>query len=480
MTQTIQGPLGHTNTEPIPSHPHFTLASMTTIGLVGTLIALSIAIASLMITAGRNSVDDTLVAQKVDAALAEATPPMTPDRTTDPSRVASSPPSYPRRSSPLRTCRLRSTWRSAPQMPPPIGRTDPAIVDVGFEVVENVSTVDLVKGTQFETWGYRVVDGPDGVSGTPGPVIRARVGDVLRLTVTNPAGNTMPHNIDFHAVTGQGGGAAALTVKPGESATIEARLLYPGFFLYHCAAGDVPAHISHGMYGGVLVQPENRLPEVDHEWYMVQSEYYLTDDGGVAQLDRQAVTDENPTLVVFNGAVGALTGDNALQMNVGERSRIFLANAGLNLTSNFHPIGSHWDRVWEDGALLNPALRGVQTTLVPAGGATVVDIVGQVPQTVLLVDHALARTFDKGALGHIVISGDETRRSSRRSSRATSPRVPRSPRRPRRRPPRRPRRAATRTTSTFSRVPARSRTSTRRTSSPTARTPRTTRSTSSR
>jgi nitrite reductase (NO-forming) len=293
-------------------------------------------------------------------------------------------------------------------MPPAIQRTSQAIVDVHFEVVENVATIDPASGTEFETWGYRLVNGPDSlVIGTPGPVIRARVGDVLRFTITNPEGNTHPHNVDFHAVTGQGGGAEATTVNPGETRTIEARLLYPGFFMYHCAYGDVPEHISHGMYGGILVDPETPLPAADHEWYIVQSEYYLAEGADAATLDRAAVTNEHPSHVVFNGAVGALANDNALQMKVGERARIYFVNAGLNLVSSFHPIGSHWDRVYQEAALLNPPLRGSQTTLVPAGGGTVVELLGQVPQTIVLVDHALARTFDKGAAGHIVISGDE-------------------------------------------------------------------------
>ena len=297
----------------------------------------------------------------------------------------------------------------APEMPPAADRTTPAIVDVGFEVVENVSIIDPAQGTRAETWGYRMAEGDnDLVVGTPGPVIRARVGDVLRFTITNPEGNQHPHNVDFHAVTGQGGGAEATTVVPGETRTVEARLLYPGFFMYHCAYGDVPSHISHGMVGGILVDPATPLPTVDHEWYIVQSEYYLSEgDQDVMTLDRAAVTEETPSHVVFNGAVGAIAGDKALQMAVGERARIYFVNAGLNLTSNFHPIGSHWDAVYQEAALLNDPIRGSQTTLVPAGGGTVVELIGQVPQTVVLVDHALARTFDKGAAGHIVITGEE-------------------------------------------------------------------------
>jgi nitrite reductase (NO-forming) len=161
------------------------------------------------------------------------------------------------------------------------------------------------------------------------------------------------------------------------------------------------------MFGGILVDPEVPLPAVEQEWYMVQSEYYTDgDEPGVVAFDRQAVTDESPTFVVFNGARGALTGDNALQMNVGERARIYFINAGLNLTSNFHPIGSHWDVVYPEAALLAHPIRGSQTTLVPAGGGTVVELIGQVPSTIVLVDHALARAVDKGAIGQVVISGD--------------------------------------------------------------------------
>ena len=297
----------------------------------------------------------------------------------------------------------------APEVPAPSGRTTQAIIDVHFEVVENVVEIDPATGVEYETWGYRLVgDGQDLSIGAPGPMIRGRVGDVLRFTVTNPETNTHPHNVDFHAVTGQGGGAANTVVAPGETRTIEARLLYPGLYMYHCAYGDVPLHISHGMYGGILVDPAEPLPEVDHEWYIVQSEYYTdADEPGLVGTDRAAITNEEPTFVVFNGARGALTGDNALGMAVGERARIYFVNAGLNLDSNFHPIGSHWDVVYQEAALLSPPILGSQTTLVPAGGGVVAELVSQVPSTIILVDHALSRTFDKGAVGQIVVEGPE-------------------------------------------------------------------------
>jgi nitrite reductase (NO-forming) len=386
-------------TDHTPPHPHYFLGTLIALGIVGTIAAVGLAIASLMITANRNSVDDALVAGKVDTYLQTAGAS---------SSVGDVIPELIPKDQLAATPEEEINVAVAPNMPPASTRTTPALVDVHFEVVEGISTIDQATGVETETWGYRLLDGSEQiVNGTPGPVIRARVGDVLRFTITNPDINSNPHNVDFHAVTGQGGGAEATTVAPGETKTIEARLLYPGFFMYHCAYGDIPAHISHGMFGGILVDPEVPLPAVEQEWYMVQSEYYTDgDEPGVVAFDRQAVTDESPTFVVFNGARGALTGDNALQMNVGERARIYFINAGLNLTSNFHPIGSHWDVVYPEAALLAHPIRGSQTTLVPAGGGTVVELIGQVPSTIVLVDHALARAVDKGAIGQVVISGD--------------------------------------------------------------------------
>lgn len=386
----------------VAPHPHWTMGSVAIVGLIIGAVAMIVGIVAMSVTAARNSVDDGLVTEMVNEYLVstgsgigslsdgEIIPALTPKAEMDVATAVNT--------------------AVAPDVPDPIDRSEQAIVEVHFEVVEGVSAIDPASGLEYDTWGYKVLDAPDSgvVVGTPGPIIRARVGDILRFTITNPAGNTHPHNVDFHAVTGQGGGAEKTTVAPGETATIEARLLYPGMFMYHCAYGDVPVHISHGMVGGILVDPENPLPEVDHEWYVVQSEYYTTGaETGLVETDREAITNEQPTYVVFNGAKGAIAGDNALQMNVGERARFYFINAGLNLISSFHPIGSHWDKVYLEAALLNSPIRGSQTTLIPAGGGTVVELVGRVPSTIILVDHALTRTFDKGALGMVVISGEE-------------------------------------------------------------------------
>jgi nitrite reductase (NO-forming) len=298
----------------------------------------------------------------------------------------------------------------APAVSPPIARTNQATYEVHLEVIENVCTIDADKGVKVSMWGYRVAGDTQVTCGSPGPILRGRVGDVVTITLTNRPENTHPHNIDFHAVTGQGGGAAGLTVLPGETQSITVRLLYAGAFMYHCAYGDVPVHIMHGMYGMFIVDPETPLPAVAHEWAVVQSEWYLTppDASGLSDIDKLAMTAEDPTYVVFNSAVGALTGDRTLAMQVGERARIYFINEGLNLNSNFHPIGSQWDVVYPEAALTpgNPIIRGSQSTLVTTGGGTIVEIQAYVPEKILLVDHALTRTFYKGALATIVVSGD--------------------------------------------------------------------------
>lgn len=298
----------------------------------------------------------------------------------------------------------------APDVPPAASRSDQRSYAVNLEILEGVCPLDSAKGVSTEMWGYRITGDSQVVCGSPGPVLRGRVGDMVIVTLTNLAGNIHPHNIDFHAVTGQGGGAKDLTVNPGETASIEVRLLYPGAYMYHCAYGDVPSHIAHGMYGMFIVDPEEPLPEVDHEWAIMQSEWYVgdADAAGVAPFDPQALLMEEPAYVTFNGRTDALTGDNTLKMAVGERARIYMVNQGLNLDSNFHPIGSHWDLVYPEAAThaSNRVIRGSQSTLVVAGGGTVVELDALVPSTLILVDHALVRTFYKGAIGTIVVEGD--------------------------------------------------------------------------
>ena len=299
----------------------------------------------------------------------------------------------------------------APAVPPTITRKEPRRFDVHLEAVEGMAMLDPANDVMTEKWGFKVAGDKTDVSGVPGPVIRGRVGDVVRITLSNPTTGKHPHNIDFHSVTGMHGGASDLLVAPGESAAIQARLLYPGAFMYHCTAEDTLHHIAMGMYGMFIVDPAEPLPEVEHEWAVMQSEWYVDapDASGMAKFNRDRVTNEDPRYVTFNGSVGAIADDNSLKMKLGERSRIYFVNEGLNLTANFHPIGSHWDKVYPEAATHpdNSIIRGSQSTSVVAGGGTVVEMLGMSPSSIVLVDHALTRAFDKGAIGHVDIDGKE-------------------------------------------------------------------------
>ena len=180
MTRTIRSEEeASSRIRDVPPHPHYTLATLITVGVIGTLVAIGIAIGALMITASRNSVDDELVSERVDGFLAEAELPTDVPENVIPEFVPKS------ELSPVPAGEVNVAV--APEMPPPGGRTTPAIVEVEFEVVEGVNAIDPATGVETETWGYRLLDGPDSILvGTPGPVIRARVGDVLRFTITNP------------------------------------------------------------------------------------------------------------------------------------------------------------------------------------------------------------------------------------------------------------------------------------------------------
>lgn len=162
------------------------------------------------------------------------------------------------------------------------------------------------------------------------------------------------------------------------------------------------------MYGLILVEPEGGLPPVDREYYVMQGDFYTKGkygEQGMQPFDMNKAVDEHADYVVFNGKVGALTGDGSLTAKVGETVRIFMGNGGPNLVSSFHVIGEIFDKVHiEGGDLIN---ENVQTTLVPAGGAAIVEFKVDVPGTFILVDHSIFRAFNKGALGMLKVEGKE-------------------------------------------------------------------------
>ena len=285
----------------------------------------------------------------------------------------------------------------APNVPPPIKRKHSAKVIVHLEVKE--VTKRLADGVDYTFWTF----GGD----VPGSFIRIRVGDDVEFHLNNAPDSKLPHNIDLHAVTGPGGGATSSFTAPGHSSQFSFKALNPGLFIYHCATAPVGMHVANGMYGLILVEPEGGLPPVDHEYYVMQGEFYTAAAFGVEGLqpfDMNKAIDERPAYVVFNGAVGSLVGDKALTAKVGETVRLFVGNGGPNLTSSFHVIGEIFDIVYQEGGT-TISQHNVQSTLVPAGGSAIVEFKVDVPGTFILVDHALFRAFNKGALGMLKVSG---------------------------------------------------------------------------
>jgi nitrite reductase (NO-forming) len=284
----------------------------------------------------------------------------------------------------------------APYVPRPILRDRPAKVVVKIEVIETVK--ELADGVQYTFWTYG--------GNVPGKFIRVRQGDVVEFHLFNAASSKVPHNIDLHAVTGPGGGAKATFTAPGHETQFTFRAQNPGLYVYHCATAPVPMHIANGMYGLILVEPPGGLPPVDREYYVMQGDFYTAGkyrEPGLQPFSMEKGIDENPTYVLFNGRDGALTGAGALHANVGETVRIYFGVGGPSLTSSFHVIGEIFDRVYPEGAM--QPVTDVQTTLVPAGGAAIVDFRVDVPGDYVLVDHSLFRAFNKGAIGILNVEG---------------------------------------------------------------------------
>jgi nitrite reductase (NO-forming) len=289
--------------------------------------------------------------------------------------------------------------RDPTDLPAPIGKRGPQNVRVDLETVE--VSGKLADGTTYTYWTFG--------GKVPGPFIRVRVGDTVEVHLKNAAGSTMIHSVDFHAVTGPGGGAVSTQTQPGAETMFTFKALNPGLFVYHCATPMVAQHISNGMYGLILVEPEGGLPVVDREFYVMQGEIYTTQPYGTTgalTADTTQLLDEHPQYFVFNGAAMALASDaHKLHAKVGETVRIFFGVGGPNFISSFHVIGEIFDRVYDQASLTSKPLTDVQTTLVPPGGATMVEFKVEVPGRYVLVDHALAR-LQRGLAGYLLVEGD--------------------------------------------------------------------------
>lgn len=352
---------------------------------------------------------------------------------------------------PAKTVTAGSISRRADDVPPPLLRSGGQKVVVELETKEVVA--EIAPGVTYEYWTY---------NGTvPGPFIRVKEGDTvevrlkhaghdhalgdvhknfavdsLQMNIAEAHGDeadthaeatmndahmssgTMTeheaaghgtHSVDLHAVLGPGGGATLTQTKSDEVTAFQFKALRPGLYVYHCASPHIPTHIANGMYGMILVEPAEGLSKVDKEFYVMQGEFYtkgVTLEKGHQEFSLEKLKKEEPDYVVFNGKMGGLAGDGALKAKVGDKVRIFFG-VGSFVPSNFHLIGGVFDKLYPEGALISPPLRNVQTTLVPAGGSMMAefDTLDYTPGKYLLVDHALGRAIDKGAVGELILEG---------------------------------------------------------------------------
>lgn len=286
--------------------------------------------------------------------------------------------------------------RDPTDLPAPIGARGPRHIEVDLETVE--VTGQLADGTSYGYWTFN--------RKVPGPFVRVRVGDTVEVHLHNDEHSHMMHNVDFHAVLGPGGGAKATESMPGESRGFQFTPTHPGLYVYHCAVTMAAQHISNGMYGLILVEPEGGLPKVDREFYVMQGEIYTVAPFGTQgpqKTSYEKLMDERPEYYVFNGAVGALSTQKPLTAKENETVRIFFGDAGPNKTSSFHIVGEIFDRAYNLGSLASPQ-TDVQTITVPPGGAAMVEFKTRVPGNYMLVDHALSRA-ERGLGGMLKVDG---------------------------------------------------------------------------
>lgn len=317
---------------------------------------------------------------------------------------------------PCTTCASDRIGRKADDLPPPLGRNEPQRVTL--ELYTDDLIAEMMPGVTYQYWTYN--------GQVPGPFLRVRAGDTVEILLRHgkpgvehgahnehdaaehaEAGHAN-HSIDLHAVIGPGGGAPLTQVAQGEEKRFRFTAMRPGIYVYHCASKHVPTHVANGMYGLILVEPEQGLAKVDREFYVMQGEFYTAGrygEPGLQAFSKDKLLAEKPEYFLFNGQVNSLSGERALKARVGEKIRLFIG-VGSHVASNFHIIGGIFDNLYPDGAILNPPLRNVQTTIIAAGSAVMIEFTAEVPGKYLLVDHSLTRSFDKGALAELIVEGD--------------------------------------------------------------------------
>ena len=288
------------------------------------------------------------------------------------------------------------------------------VVKVKMVIDEKLITIDN-EGTQFRVFAFN--------DSVPGPIIVVHEGDYIELTLTNPETNNFEHNIDFHASTGALGGGSLTHVLPGEEVILRWKATKPGVFVYHCAPGGamVPWHVVKGMNGAVMVLPRDGLKDrhgnsikYDRAYYIGEQDFYLPKDtngnfkifkepGDGFSETLEVMKTLTPTHVVFNGAVDALTGENALTAKVGET--VLFIHAQSNRDTRPHLIGGHGDFVWPNGSFNDPPRTNLETWFVPGGAAGAAIYTFRQPGTYVYLNHNLIEAFILGAKAIVQVTG---------------------------------------------------------------------------
>jgi nitrite reductase (NO-forming) len=260
---------------------------------------------------------------------------------------------------------------------------------VKVRMVMKQRTVEIAPGVKYDVWAF------DGDYSAPGPVVHVLEGQTVEFTLVN--GHSIPHSMDFHAAR-IAPNVAFKDVAPGESFTFRFKADDPGVFMYHCGTKPVLAHIANGMYGAIIVRPKN-MPPADNEYALVASEWYLNGDGidEPATLDMAKAHAMTPDWTTFNGYANQYV-THPLTADPGETTRFWVVAAGPTLDTNFHVVGTIFDRAWVNGDMTGPPQQGVQTVGIPAGGGAVFDVKIDDEGTYPFVSHAFAHV-DLGQVG---------------------------------------------------------------------------------
>jgi nitrite reductase (NO-forming) len=296
-----------------------------------------------------------------------------------------------------------------------VATTGPRVIEYTMTIEEKTVVIDD-EGTTLQGMTFN--------GSIPGPMMVVHQGDYVELTLVNPETNSLPHNIDFHAATGGLGGGALTLINPGEQTTLRFKATRTGTFVYHCApeGAMIPWHVVSGMSGTIMVLPRDGLKDetgkplrYDKVFYVGENDFYVPRDEegnfksyespGDSYADTLPVMRGLiPTHVVFNGAKGSLTGDNAMTSKVGET--VLIVHSQANRDTRPHLIGGHGDYVWEEGKFDNPPRKDLETWFIRGGSAGAALYTFLQPGIYAYVNHNLIEAVELGATAHFVVEGE--------------------------------------------------------------------------